>query len=118
MSAETAAAAGQGLKSRKRKPRPHLPKPAVGLPIAHQGRPEKYDPYLAPRVHKLVLLGLTDAEIADFLGIAASMPYIWRRRHPECSDALRAGRDEGRREAGGALCYGHSLLLARSETPC
>ena len=41
---------------------------------------------------KLALLGATDADIADFFGIAVSTLALWKTKHPEFSDALKAGK--------------------------
>src|SRR6266567_930734 len=76
---------------RKRKPKARtLPK------FQHQrpGQPTRYEPAFCPRARRLALLGLTDTEIADLFGISPDTLYEWRRRHPEFSDSLDAGKIE------------------------
>lgn len=55
------------------------------------GRPSAYDPSMNDQARKLALLGLTDAEIAEFFGIATSTFYLWKERHPAFSEAVNAG---------------------------
>lgn len=42
---------------------------------------------------KLAQLGATDAEIADFFGVARFTITRWKVRHPEFGEALRVGKD-------------------------
>jgi hypothetical protein len=92
--------------TKKRSPRARadrLPKPQIKLPIGHPGRPTTYDGCFAPRAHRLALLGMTDVEIADQFGISPDTLYEWGRRHPEFSEALRAGKSEADAEIAEAL---------------
>lgn len=57
-------------------------------------RPSKYDPSIADRVQELALQGKTDEEIAADLDVARSTLALWKTRHPEFSDALRAWKDQ------------------------
>ena len=55
------------------------------------GRPSDYDPAMNDQAFKLALLGMTDAEIAEFFGVAVSTFYLWKKRHPAFSEAVNAG---------------------------
>lgn len=56
------------------------------------GRPSDYDPNYHPeKAHKLALLMATELEMADFFGIAMSTLSLWKRRHPEFSEAIARG---------------------------
>src|SRR5216683_2182387 len=87
---------------RKRKPKVRtLPK------FMHQrpGQPTRYEPAFCPRARRLALLGLTDTEIADLFGISPDTLYEWRRRHPEFSDSLDAGKIEADAEVAESLYH-------------
>lgn len=56
-------------------------------------RPEKFkDEYVRIAEHA-ALLGATDQEIADMLGVSVRTIYNWRSAHPEFAEALKAGKD-------------------------
>ena len=55
------------------------------------GRPSAYDPSMNDQARKLALLGLTDAEIAEFFGVAVSTFYLWKAENPAFSEAVNAG---------------------------
>lgn len=57
------------------------------------GRPTKYTDAMAEQAYKLALLGLTDVEMADVLGIAEKTIYEWKKEKPEFSQALKNGKD-------------------------
>ena len=57
------------------------------------GRPSKYDPVMVKQAEKLALLGATDRDVADFLGITESTLYLWKHEHPEFSEALKVGKE-------------------------
>ena len=67
------------------------------------GRPPIYEEAFCPRARKLALLGLTDTEIADQFGISPDTLYEWGRRHPQFSEALKAGKSEADAEVAEAL---------------
>ena len=52
------------------------------------GRPTKFEKKLLPKIKKLVELGATDFEIAQFLGIAMSTFSLWKTKHKAFSEAL------------------------------
>jgi len=57
-----------------------------------RGRPSKYDPAKLPDVTNLCLLGLTDDELSEFLGIDRSTFYDWKNKYPEFADAIWSGK--------------------------
>lgn len=55
-------------------------------------RPTKYKPEYSEQVYKFCLLGATDEQIADFLGVAVSTIYLWAQVEPEFSEARKNGK--------------------------
>lgn len=53
-----------------------------------------YKPEFSERAHELCLLGLTDREISENLGIHESTFYLWKKEHPEFSESIRLGKDQ------------------------
>ena len=70
------------------------------------GRPSTYRPEYAEIARKLALLGKSDAQIADILGLKSDRtddPFMrWKRRFPEFAEALARGREHAR--AGVVAC--------------
>lgn len=58
------------------------------------GRPSKYDPKMLPKIKKLVLLGATNDQIADFLEVDRSNFYKWLQRFKELRDVINKGKLE------------------------
>lgn len=58
------------------------------------GRPSKYKPEYAEQAAKLCKLGATDAQLADFFGVAISTVALWKVEHSAFSDALKVAKDE------------------------
>jgi hypothetical protein len=56
------------------------------------GRPTKYDPKYAGQAAKLVELGATDIELADFFKVDTATIYRWRNTHTEFCEAVIAGK--------------------------
>lgn len=56
------------------------------------GRPSVYDPSMAEQARKLALLGLTDAEIAEFFGVTEQTINNWKDEHPAFFASLVAGK--------------------------
>lgn len=56
------------------------------------GRPSKYRPEFAEQALKLCRLGATDADLADFFGIAESGLNRWKHDHPPFREALKRGK--------------------------
>jgi hypothetical protein len=57
------------------------------------GRPTAFKAEYVEEARKLCLLGATDVEMADFFGVAVSTFYLWKNKHPEFSEALKAGKE-------------------------
>jgi hypothetical protein len=58
------------------------------------GRPTKFLPEYAKQAYHLALLGATDADLARAFAVQLSTVALWKRRHPDFSDALKRGKDE------------------------
>lgn len=59
-------------------------------------RKSKYDTHVKPYLDEIqgwAMSGLTDEQIADNLGIAASTIYEYKKKYPEFSEALKKGKD-------------------------
>jgi hypothetical protein len=56
------------------------------------GRPTKYDPKYAEQAAKLVELGATDIELADFFDVDTATIYRWRNTHSAFCEAVIAGK--------------------------
>lgn len=67
------------------------------------GRPSDYDFINLEQVRKLAARGLTDVEMADFFGCAVSTWYLWKKEHPEFSEAVKLGKDEADRKVEASL---------------
>ena len=52
----------------------------------------KYRPEYNDMARKLCLLGATDADVADFFGVAKYTIWKWRKDYPEFAEAMDAGR--------------------------
>jgi len=53
------------------------------------GRPSKYKPEFAKQAAKLCALGATDAQLADFFGVAVSTINLWKTQHIEFSESIK-----------------------------
>jgi hypothetical protein len=58
------------------------------------GRPTLFEPAMLKRVKRYCLLGATDLEIAEAIGIGISTFYTWQRTYPEFRKALQSGKVE------------------------
>lgn len=56
------------------------------------GRPTRYKAEFAEQAYKLCLLGLTDAEMAQFFGIQESTLNNWKKRHKPFMQSIEQGR--------------------------
>lgn len=70
------------------------PKPSSEDPPAEIGRPSDYDRIILDQVLTLARRGFTNAEMAEFFGVAQSTWYLWQRLHPEFSETLKLGKEE------------------------
>ena len=59
------------------------------------GRPTSYRPEFCQRVIKLMSEGRSLDGCAALLGVHPDSLYTWQKRHPEFSDAVKAGRAAG-----------------------
>lgn len=57
-----------------------------------RGAKSKYTPELALDIYHLSLLGQTDEQIAESIGIAKSTLNNWKKKHPELMDSLKRGK--------------------------
>lgn len=57
------------------------------------GRPTAYKTEYIEQAQKLSKMGATDAEMAEFFGVAISTLNLWKIKHPEFSEALSAGKE-------------------------
>jgi hypothetical protein len=58
------------------------------------GRPSKYSEELVEQTREMALNGNTDEEIAAALDVSRSTLALWKAKHPEFSDALKAWKGE------------------------
>lgn len=58
------------------------------------GRPTKYDPSKNDTVYRFCLLGATDVQIADMLGVDEATVNRWKISEPEFCKSLKKGKDE------------------------
>lgn len=72
--------------------KPADPLAPVDKEVDARGRPTKYDPAKNEEIERLCLLGCTDDELAEFLGIARSTFYQWKREQQEFADAIWRGK--------------------------
>lgn len=56
------------------------------------GRPTQYSEEKRDTVYKLCLLGATDKQIADILGIAESTLNNWKNKYPEFMESITRGK--------------------------
>jgi hypothetical protein len=67
------------------------------------GRPIKYDESIPDRCYRLALLGLTDVEMADAIGIAESTFNKWKHDYSKFSESINKGKVEADAEVAKAL---------------
>lgn len=56
------------------------------------GRPTKYRSEFAEQVYKLALLGATDAEMADILGVTEATFHSWKKIHRDFLESITRGK--------------------------
>jgi terminase small subunit-like protein len=56
------------------------------------GRPTLYRPELCTPAHKMALLGLTDAQIADLMGVPVDTFHRWKAQHRQFRQAIARGK--------------------------
>lgn len=55
------------------------------------GRPTKYEPKKNRQAQKLIMLGLTQGDLAVFFGVDEDTITRWKERHPYFADAIKRG---------------------------
>lgn len=58
------------------------------------GSPSKFRPEFIEQARKLAEMGHTDAEMAEFFGIALRNFHRWKALHPELAQVLKVGKSE------------------------
>ena len=56
------------------------------------GRPTLYRAEYAAQARKLTRLGATDKELAEFFEVSEQTINVWKKRHPEFVESLKAGK--------------------------
>lgn len=79
------------------------------------GRPTSYKTEYDQQAFRLSLLGLSDAELADFFEISVSTLNAWKKEYLSFSDALRRGKTEADGKVARAL-YKRALGFEYTET--
>jgi hypothetical protein len=69
------------------------------------GRPSKYKPEYCDQVYKLCLLGATDAQISDFIGISESTFNEWKKEYPLLSESIKDGKERADAEIAKSLYH-------------
>ena len=92
-------------KKTRSKPKTKTAKPAKK---AVGGRPSLYRPAYAKQAHKLALLGLTDAKMANFFEVTEQTINNWKRDHPEFFESIKSGKEDA--DARIAAAMYHSAL--------
>lgn len=64
----------------------------AGAIVAAVGRPTLYKPEYAEQAYKLCLLGMTDAEMAEFFEVAEQTVNNWKADFPEFFESMQRGK--------------------------
>ncbi len=59
-----------------------------------RGRPTAYLPAYAEQARRLAMLGLTDADMAEFFSVSERTLNTWKKAHPDFLQSLKAGKIE------------------------
>jgi hypothetical protein len=79
------------------------------------GRPTKYKAEYVAQAKKLVQLGATDAELADFFEVTISTISLWKVKHEEFSEALKLGKEVADKRVEEAL-YHRAMGYSHEDT--
>lgn len=81
----------------------------------------KYTEWTTPegveKVGKWAAAGLTDAEIADGIGVSRKTLYAWAKKYPAFGEALQAGKERSNDAVEGALyrkCVGYTVPVKKT----
>jgi hypothetical protein len=67
------------------------------------GHPIEYKELYNEKVYKLCLLGATDKEIADIIGIAEATLTIWKSKYPDLLASITKGKDDADSDVANSL---------------
>ena len=68
-----------------------------------RGKPTEFRPEFVEQAHEQCLAGATDADLARFFDKAESTLNVWKLKHPEFAEALRAGKEVAHGKVASAL---------------
>lgn len=89
-----------------------------GHDIPGPGRGSLYDPSMNDQARKLALLGLTDAEIAEFFGVDERTLNNWKTEEPAFFQSLNAGKIQADADVADSLyrrAVGEVVIVERRE---
>jgi hypothetical protein len=79
------------------------------------GRPTAYKPEYTVKAFGYALLGLTDVQMAEKFGVSESTFNLWKKKHPEFSESLKAGKEDADSKVVNALyekaCNGDTTAM-------
>jgi hypothetical protein len=78
---------------------------AISESVNLGGRPTKYDPRLNDLVFKFCLLGATDRQIADFIGVTETTINNWKIEHPLFFESIQRGKLQADANVANALYH-------------
>lgn len=67
------------------------------------GRPSEYDDTYPVQAYKLCLLGMTDAELAEFFEVSETTINNWKIAHPEFLESIKEGKRKSDAEVANSL---------------
>ena len=79
------------------------------------GRPTKYRTEYPEQAAKLCALGATDAQLADFFGVAVSTINLWKVQHPEFSESIKVPKAQADQRVEQSL-YRRAMGYEHDET--
>lgn len=84
-----------------------------------RGRPTAYLPAYVEQARRLAMLGLTDAEMAEFFSVSERTLNTWKKAHPDFLQSLKAGKIEADTHVATGLYQsaigGHVVTEAREQ---
>lgn len=84
-----------------------------------RGRPTKYDKKFAEQAYKLTLVGMIDAQLADFFEVDESTINNWKKSHPDFLESIKKGKQIADAEVANSLfkrAVGYTIEERRSES--
>jgi len=79
------------------------------------GRPTKFTKQIQKQIKSLVLLGLTDQQVADGIGVDQSTLTNWKKKYPKFFASLKDWKDEADRKVEKSL-YERACGFTHPET--